>query len=176
MTHGWNTPSICSYLCVSNAALVSGDVSFGSRYEIKYRRTWWWVKKLDEMMTEPIFVFCRITWNWWCWLPPGSDVTPKYLNFLVDFNWCIVRLIVLLEEGICIVFSVVCLLMYGEAHCLQIPKWLYTMHTLWVQELRQKCGVFVPNYLLLFASYRISLFLSFLSNRRCIVVCHLLIL
>ena len=114
MTHEWNTPSICSYLCVSNAALVSGDVSFGSRYEIKYRRTWWWVKKLDEMMIEPIFVFCRITWNWWCWLPPGSDVTPKYLIFLVDFNCCIVRLIISLEEGICIVFSVVYLLMYGS--------------------------------------------------------------
>ena len=32
------------------------------------------------MMNAPVFSFWKITWNWWCWLQPGADVTPKYMH------------------------------------------------------------------------------------------------
>ena len=79
---------------------------------MKYRTAWWWLKGLDEIMIEPFFAFCSITWNWWRGLPSRADVTPKYLNLLIVCNCCIVRLIMLLEAWFCIVLCVVFLLKY----------------------------------------------------------------
>ena len=113
MILGWNVTSIVWYYFVSNIALVSGDVTFGSRWEMEYKNSWWWLKGLDEMMIEPVFAFWRINLNWCCWLPSGDDATPKYLYFSVDCKYCIFRLMLSLDDCISIILFVFCLFMHN---------------------------------------------------------------
>lgn len=113
ITLGWNAPSIILYYFVSNAVLVSGDVGLGKRWYMKYRNAWWWLNGLNVMMVDSVFVLCRITLNWYYWLPSGDDVTPRYLHFSIRSRCWIVHLMLSLNGLMSILLFELCLFIYG---------------------------------------------------------------